>query len=157
LHIDLNKQLNFRLGAIKQVITQHEYIQDLKIRVDIVRDWITKYPSETKLDLYTDRPELIKDSIGFWDIQYKGPGPSFVPPASIDSYLWQQSTLHNPDTADDAHELYVQNSTDVVDVAELLVWMDLSYTSYYTKDWNFVLRRKSHIHRAKTIGLSRNC
>jgi hypothetical protein len=157
LYIDLNKQLSFRLGAIEQVITQHEYMQNLKIRVDVVRDWITRYPSKTKLDLYTDRPELIKDSIGFWDIQYKGPGPSFVSPAGIDLYLWKQSNLHNPNTADSTHELYVQNSTHVIDVAELLVWMDLSYTSYYTKDWNFVLRRKSHIHRAKIIGLSRNC
>jgi len=157
LYIDRNKQLTVRLGAIKKVATQHEYIQDLKIRVDVVRNWITKYPSKSRLDLYTDRPDLIKDSIGFWDIQHKGPSPAFTPLASIDSYLWQQSTSHKSDTADNTHELYVQNSTHSIDVAELLVWMDLSYTSYYTKDWNFILRRKSDMHRAKIIGLSRNC
>jgi hypothetical protein len=157
LYIDVNKQLGFRLGAIQKKVTQREYIQDLQSRVDVVRNWITKYPPKSKLELYTDRPDLIKDSIGFWDIQHKGPGPVFLPKASIDSHLWQQSNLFDSQTTDSTHELFVQNSTHVIDVAELLVWMDLSYTSYYTKDWNFVLRRKSNAHRAKLIGLSRDC
>ena len=157
LYIDASKQVSFRLGAVKKTVTQHEYIQPLKIRVDMVRKWLIQYPLGSKLEVYTDRPELIKDSLGFWDIQHKGPGSHFDPAASIDSYLWQQSNLQDSDNADVIHEFHVQNTTDVIDVAELLFWMDLSYTSFYTKDWNFVLRRKTHMHRAKMIGLSRNC
>ena len=157
LYVNSKNQLNFRIGAVKQLVTERDYMQDLGTRVDTVRNWVLKYPAKSKLDVYTDRPDLIKDSIGFWDIQHKGPGFSMNPLASIDSYLWQQSKSYSNTDSDGIHEFYVQNSNDVIDVAELLVWMDLSYTSYYTSDWRYVLRRQSGVHRAKMIGLSRNC
>lgn len=157
LYLDVNKQLFFRLGSVQKKVGHREYMQDLSSRVDVVRHWVTKYPIKSKLNLYTDRPDLVKDSIGFWDIQHKGPGYVFSPKSSIDSHLWQQANLFDSQTTDDTHELFVQNLTHTIDAAELLVWMDMSYSSYYTKDWNFVLQRKSNMHRAKLIGLSRNC
>lgn len=150
LSINKNKQISFRLGSIKKKVSEHDYLLDTEIRVDTVRNWLINQPSKPKLHVYTNKPELVKDSIDFWDIKYCGFVPGLDSPSNIDSYLRQ-----TPPAAG-CYELYVQDS-DTIDVAELLIWMDMDYTDYHTQDWHCVLRRHSDIYRRKIIGLSRSC
>ena len=151
-----NGQLNFRLGAVQQPASYHDYLSDLDYRVETVRRWVTSYPKGSRLDVYTNNPEKIVDSIGYFNINFAGSGLSLDQPVWIDSELHKLSGQHGLDTPDGHHELYVSDSSSRIDVAELLFWADMRYTAYNTKDWRFVFRRQSSEYRSKTIGLSRS-
>lgn len=147
-----NNQLNFRLGAVKKITGARDYLIPLSDRVDTLRSWMTKYPQGSRLNVYTDDPTRIVDTAKFWDIHHAGPGPKHNTLTGIDTQLYNRTKLNTTGI----HEFYVQNSTQTVDVAELLFWMDLKYTSFITQDWQYALLRPCGKHYVKTIGLSRD-
>ena len=151
ISVDDQFRASFRLGAVQtQMPYIRNYLMDLDIRVDNLREWIRLYPPGSTLNVYTDRPDLITDSVGFWNICHAGPGIRLDDPRKIDYELYKLSTSRPTGP----HEFYVQNRTGTIDVAELLFWQHLKYTGFATQDWQCVLRRPDPVFYAKEIGLS---
>jgi len=132
--VDHIGRISLRIGSVTKDTLSTENKPALAKRVSVLREWIKLYPLGTQLDVYTDHPELIKDSIGYWKINYF-------------SSTADKSTGKN-------YKFYVHNPAQVVDIAELLFWMDIAYTEYITKDSRYILRLPNNLVKTKTIGLS---
>ena len=142
-----------KLGAIKRSVSGHSYLIDPADRVATLLEWMQQHPVGSRIDVYTDYPEKIIDSIGYWSVNHVGPSLTFEKKSDIDRYLYnKESQTLNSCLA--THEFYVQDSCDKVDLSELLFWVDPRFNNLYTDDFHYCLHKKSTRHAAKFIGLS---
>jgi hypothetical protein len=128
-----NQKISFRLSSVAQHQSRNTNETHLESRVETLRQWIKLYPRGTRLDVYTQNPELIKDSIGYWDI----------------NYLTEQ-----PVDVGCNYVFYVRDCEHMLDVSELLFWMDTEYTKFVTSDGKCTLKSPGTNNQSKLIGLS---
>jgi hypothetical protein len=116
--------------------------------------WELHYGSRPKLGVYTDRPDLITDSLNRWDVEFLWPLDSsmimFSPPRLLEKYV---SRVHDKKfDLEFPHCLYIINPTPL-DLSDLYTWMDLEHTMYYDTQQRFALYRRDANHLIKTIDL----
>ena len=129
--VDHLQRLSLRIGSISKNTPKKDSDRDLSQKVQNLREWVKSNPRGTQLDVYTDRPDLITDSIGYWNIRY-------------------------PSTSNDTnYKFYVQDQNQPVDVAELLFWMDNEHTEFVSNDNKFILEKPSTYCKTKIVGLSK--
>lgn len=111
--------------------------------------WWQHYRDRPRLHVWTNWPELIKDSAGVWDWQHAG---THLPDPSIDWTMFSHSQAYRGDDGD--HDLFVQVDRPI-DLTDFLFWMDDQHTVYYHERWDFVLRRRTSRRSTQRIEVSR--
>ena len=129
----VGQRISFRLSSATRTHNKKENTEKLAARVETVRQWVKQYPRGTRLDVCTTNPDLIVDSIGFWNINY------------INN---QQETTENN------HTFYTYEPVHVLDLAELLFWMDTDYTDFSDSNNKYALRSPGANRKSKKISLS---
>jgi hypothetical protein len=150
---DPAQPIYLRLGAIKKSVTGHSYQKNLEQHIETLKCWMKQYPFGSKINVYTDCPEKVIDSSGYWSISHAGPALKFNKKSNIDVYLYK-TMIQTKEPLSETHDFYIQDSSDQVDLSELLFWVDLKFNTLYTKDFQYCLHRKSIPHTTKFIGLS---
>jgi len=119
--------------------------------------WFDQYlkNSTPKLIIYTDYPELITDHNMVWNKEIRSKSQSeYHPvfperPASIEKSIYQQYQVGGITE----HTLIIQSPVPI-DVGDLLCWMNLEYSIFHQKNWDFILCRPAAECRSTTISVS---
>ena len=129
----VDKRISFRLSSVSRTQNKKENTERLADRVETLRQWVKQYPRGTRLNVYTNNPELIVDSIEYWNINYM---------------------LEEQETNENTHKFYVYQCDQKLDLSELLFWMDTDYTEFSDSNNNYTLRSPGRNKKSKTISLS---
>jgi len=129
----VDQRISFRLSSAARTQNKKENTEQLAARVETLRQWVKQYPRGTRLDVCTTNPDLIRDSIGFWNINY------------INN--WKETTENN-------HAFYAHEQDQILDLAELLFWMDTDYTEFCDSNNKYVLKSPGTNKKSKKISLS---
>lgn len=117
--------------------------------------WELRYGSKPKIVVYTDRPELITDSLDRWTIEFRWPMDietvkMFRPPRLLEKYV---SRTHDRNLDfDSPHCLYIVEPVGI-DLSNLYTCMDLDHTMYYDRQHRFAVYRRDKNFSIKTIDL----
>lgn len=117
-----------------------------------LQQWQQKYPVP-QLEIYTDWPELICDNAKVWDYQVVGDIKSLSHHIFLPGHLERLAKNEHDSNTTRSHVLYVKNPRPI-DLSELLIWVDLDYTTYIEQDWDFVLYRRDHTYNSRIISIS---
>lgn len=129
-------KLEFAFREIDLYKRHHDAKED---RMEQYLAWYIKYKDNRKIGIYTDHPEKIKNTYDFWEPEILGrsTGPLIAGlPASLDIITMKTSWPEHLD-----HILYI-NSSDQIDLGQLLIWLDLEHGQFADFDWRFSLVRK---------------
>jgi hypothetical protein len=129
----VDKRISFRLSSVSRTQNKKENTERLADRVETLRQWVKQYPRGTRLNVYTNNPELIVDSIEYWNINYM---------------------LEEQETNENTHKFYVYQCDQKLDLSELLFWMDTDYTEFSDPNNNYTLVSPGANEKSKTINLS---
>jgi hypothetical protein len=113
-------------------------------------EWFQKYKNNRRIGIYTDYPEKIINTYSFWQPEILGPSTGAVlpeRPASLDAIT---KKTRWPDHLD--HILYV-NTSDQLDLGQLLIWLDLTHGQFADFDWRFSLVRRGAEHVTRFISV----
>ena len=119
-----------------------------------MHEWESQYGARPKLGVYTNRPELITDSLNRWNIEFLWPlqqsSASILPPNILEKYV---SRVHDQNLdLEFPHCLYILDPL-TLDLSDLYTWMDLKHTMYYDIQQRFALYRRDTTHLIKTVDL----
>jgi hypothetical protein len=124
---------------------------DLKL-LDNLKRWQTNNP-RPQLEIYTNWPELISDSLGVWDCHIVGPIPQVSSPDFKPGHLERLAKM-NAENNKAKHILYVRNPRPI-DLSEFLVWIDTEHTAFIEMNWDFLLYQTTPGYQSKMISFSR--
>lgn len=120
--------------------------------LDSLRSWQSNN-NRPRLEIYTDWPELIRDSLGVWDYQVVGDIRSLSHHLFLPGHLEKLAKNEHGSAETRTHVLYVKNPREI-DLSEFLIWVDLKHSTFIDQDWDFVLYRRSSDYVTKIIGIS---
>lgn len=106
-----------------------------------------------QLEIYTDWPELIVDSLGVWNYQVVGDIKHLSHHIFHPGHLERLAKNEHGSTNPRPHVLYVKNPR-TIDLSELLIWVDLKHTTFIEQNWDFLLYSKGPNYNSKMIGVS---
>ena len=129
----VDNRISFRLSSAARTHNKKENTEKLAARVETLRQWVKQYPRGTRLDVCTTNPELIIDSIGYWNINFVS--------------TEQKITQNN-------HVFYLYQQDQRLDLSELLFWMDKDYTKFADSNNKYALISPDVNKKSKTISLS---
>jgi hypothetical protein len=109
-------------------------------------EWKKIYKNPT-LKIYTNWPELIKDSQNIWHIEHSG--PSLKINTLSNAYVEKFSRQFYADKVTE-HCLIV-NDPVKLDVSSFLCFADLTHTNYIDNDWKFLFFRPGSIEYKNTF------
>jgi len=113
--------------------------------------WWDQYHNNRSLSVYTNWPDLIKNSGNFWEYQIVGPSP--VVADERPAYCEQSAVkYHITPTLSSDHVLWIL-SPRKIDLGDLLFWIDTAHSTYIGKDFDFVLYRRQPEYLSTFIGL----
>lgn len=116
-----------------------------------LRQWQTDNPSP-QLQIYTNWPELIVDSLGIWNYHVVGNIPQLNSPDFKPGHLERLAKM-NSEKNTAKHILYVRNPR-VIDLSEFLVWLDTKHTAFIDQNWDFLLYQTTPEYQLKMISFS---
>lgn len=111
--------------------------------LDNFRKWYEIYNTKPTLYVYTDWPELIKDSAKFWDIQIAGPSKYKYNNFHLGHLEFSLREENSNPTHISNHVLYVTDQI-FIDVSDLLAWVDLEHSAWIDQKLQFVLFRDNN-------------
>lgn len=119
-----------------------------------MHQWELKYGLRPDLVVYTNRQELITDSLNRWNITFCWPMDSIIdicfPPKALEKYI---SRVHDRKfDSNFSHCLYVATPTPI-DLSSLYTCMDLDHTMYYDHQERYAIYRRDITHRVKQINI----
>jgi hypothetical protein len=114
-----------------------------------LRTWQAKN-NQPNLEIYTDWPELISDSVSMWNYQISGSFSQLGHKMLYPGHLEKLAKNEHESTETRKYVLYVKNPVKI-DLSEFLLWIDLNHTTFVDQDWNFVLYRRDSCYNLKTI------
>jgi hypothetical protein len=106
-----------------------------------------------RLEIYTDWPELILDSLGVWDYQVVGDITSKSHHIFLPGHLEKLAKNEHESAETRPYTLYVKNPR-AIDLSEFLIWVDLKHTTFIEQDWDFVLYRRAADYKSRIISFS---
>jgi len=103
-----------------------------------------------RIGIYTNWPNHIIDTQKFWNFEILGASPwvDSARPAMLDNYSQNTKFSSGID-----HVLYV-NDPMIIDLSQLLFWMDLKHNQYADTQWRFSLSRQSDFIKTKFISVT---
>jgi hypothetical protein len=124
-----------------------EYLQDFV-------EWQKLNGKRPTLKIYTDWPEQISNDFNAWNIEFAGPTVLYKEKirtyGTLELFLYNRNNNNN---TTNEHELFVL-SPNVVDVADLLFWVNNKYTAFVEKNLDFVLFKKQPTYLTTQINVS---
>lgn len=116
---------------------------------DNLMQWRQKYPQKPKIKIHTNWPHQIHNFSNFWDIVEIVPSQPILDDiqglggrvGALEGYA-VENYQRSDQTVD--HVLYVIDPRPI-ELADLLVWMDLTHNVFVESEWKFLLYRKSHL------------
>lgn len=118
---------------------QHSHESTTFELLNNLREWQAYHCSCTRLEIYTDWPELIVDSLGIWDKHIVGTISQFKNLLFNPSHL-ERLAQNNQEKSAAIYILYV-NEPRPIDLSEFLVWLDIKHTAFIDANWDFLLYR----------------
>lgn len=113
-----------------------------------LQQWKIRYP-RPQLEIYTDWPELITDSLGLWDYRIAGDIAHVANQLFLPGHLERLARNHYG-AENKEHVLYVRNPR-AIDLSEFLIWVDLEHTTFIEQDWDFLLYRPDSTYKSRMI------
>lgn len=117
-----------------------------------LQQWQTTYPNP-QLEIYTDWPELISDSLHMWNYRIVGNISQFAHQLYNPGHLERLAMTEHEESNGRTHVLYIKNPRPI-DLSEFLIWVDLDHTTFIDCDWNFVLYQHDTLYKARMISFS---
>jgi hypothetical protein len=152
------KQINNRTclllhGIIDEELEGYQNSQESTDLVTLTKlqQWKISYP-RPQLEIYTDWPELISDSLAVWDYRIAGNISHLATQLFLPGHLERLARNHYG-AENKQHVLYVKHPRNI-DLSEFLIWVDLDHTTFIDQDWDFVLYRPDSNYTSKMIGFS---
>lgn len=141
-------------GIIDEELEGHQNSQELEKLplLDNLRSWQSTH-SQPQLDIYTDWPELISDSLGVWNYRIAGTIKQFAHQLYKPGHLERLARVEHEQKTTQAHVLYVREPR-AIDLTEFLVWLDMDHTTFIEKNWNFLLYRNGADYKSTMISFS---
>lgn len=116
-------------------------------------DWRNKYGRRPTLKIYTNWPELVSNTYDAWKIQIVGDVNEIKQTIYHSAHLEKHvRTLHDQSNNEDHTLLIVEPR--VIDVAELLFWVNCKHTAFIASDWSFALYRRDLNYSNTFVNLS---
>lgn len=116
-----------------------------------LKQWQADNP-KPQLEIYTDWPELISDSLGLWDCRIAGTISQFRHLLFNPAHL-ERLARDNPTATTATHILYVKNPR-AIDLSEFLVWLDTEHTAFIDQNWDFLLYQPAEKYQSRIISFS---
>lgn len=117
-------------------------IGDRKSAIQDFVSWRDSQPPSPRLVVYTNWPDSITDSSGFWDLEILGPTPDDF---DMDSFHRSLTNAHG-------HVLIVKSPRSI-DVGQLLIWMDNIHTVWVDRRGDVLLMKASDQIQQQIIGI----
>jgi hypothetical protein len=117
-----------------------------------LQQWQTEYP-RPQLEIYTDYPELISDSMDVWNYRVVGNMSQFSHQLYNPGHLERLASTEHEELNNRTHVLYIKQPRPI-DLSEFLIWVDLDYTTFVNQDWGFVLYRRGTNYKTRMISFS---
>jgi hypothetical protein len=124
------------------------------IYLEQFKSWQQSYGPRPTLHVYTDWPELIIDSENVWTICHQGNSTITKTDDFKLGYLELElfNQIENPVHGSD-HVLYITEPR-LIDVSDLLCWVDLTYSAYISCHGQFALFRPDNNYVSTLIDIS---
>ena len=113
---------------------------------------LSKIGRGKKIKVWADSPDQVYDSSLVFDLEYQGPSPVFEKPAEISTLVYHNCMFDPEETRDDCRIYLTQGVT--LDLAELLLWLDLEHNIYIDRHFRFAFMLDSRKNSQKTISAS---
>jgi hypothetical protein len=151
-----------RPSEIDLVFINHNFYQKNQIQiltdyVDNYQRWQSRYKNQNNkfnIGIFTDWPDQIFNTDNFWNVTILGPSKvlksRIVNPANFEKIAWDE---HYNKSVDIDHVLWINHSRKI-DLAELLFWTNLNYTTYIDQYWEFILYRRDQAYRSQYVSVS---
>lgn len=153
------KQINdhtrlFLHGIIDEELEGDQNSQELEQLplLDNLRQWQSNY-QQPQLDIYTDWPELISDSLGVWNYRVVGNIAQFAHQLYKPGHLERLARVEHEQKTTRGHILYIREPR-AIDLTEFLVWVDVEHTTFIDKNWDFLLYRNGLEYKSTMISFS---
>lgn len=119
-------------------------------------NWKKANPGRPKLKIYTNYPKSIKDINGVWDYEIVGDTGNFE--QDLDARPgWLERLPRDYHVSEKAHGsdyvLWLLRDR-IIDLGDLLPWMDNQFTSYVSNNWDFVMYRPDEMFSTTFIDVS---
>lgn len=109
--------------------------------------------TKPKLYVYTDWPELIVDSLHFWDVEIAGPRQYTHTTLHLGHLEFSLREQNSSPAHNDNHVLYV--NTDIqIDISDLITWVDLKHTAWIDQQLQFILFRHNNPYKMMFVSKS---
>lgn len=116
--------------------------------------WRRTYGRPVPLAIYTQWPELIRNQHRMWDVEIVGTTEGML----IDERRgYAERTVlqyHACPVHEQKHVLWVVEPR-MIDLVDLLCWMDMTHSTYIGQDWDFLLYRQQPEYKNTFIQVSR--
>jgi hypothetical protein len=106
-----------------------------------------------QLEIYTDWPELISDSLEIWNYQVVGDITSKSHHLFHPGHLERLAKNEHESAETRPYALYVKNPRQI-DLSEFLIWVDLKHTTFIEHNWDFILYQRARNYNSKMISFS---
>jgi len=118
--------------------------------------WRRRYGPRPALKIYTNWPDLVRDSQSFWHWQIIGASQDFIDnllPGKPGSMHW---ALHNHihGTVERDHTMWIVKD-DPIDLSDLVCWMDLEHTAFVDSEFRFAVYRPDTEYSTRTVDITR--
>lgn len=117
-------------------------------------NWSQRYGTQPVLNVYTDRPDLVKNTGNFWKINYAGPIPFpthvITKPGHLENHIRQ--FVENNNSLNE-HSLFILYPV-AIDAGEFAFWITLNHTTFLDTDYQFALYRKDSEFSTTLVTLS---
>lgn len=144
----------FLHGIIDDTLEGYQNSQEM-IELDLLtnlRNWQANN-TQPQLEIYTDWPDLISDSVGAWNYRVVGGFESLSQKIFHPGHLERLAKIEHESSETRKHVLYVKNPVKI-DLSEFLIWIDENHTTFADQDWNFILYQRATGYNLKMISLS---
>lgn len=126
-----------------------DYAQVGEVKLQEYKDWRNRYGVSPTIHVYTDTPECVVNTV--WNVVNAGPLPDrehLYLPGNLEEIVLGQKIKHD-------HAVYIAG-TRTVNLDELLPWVNLEYTTYIDKNWDFILHRHDQAQKSKFISVTQD-
>jgi hypothetical protein len=116
--------------------------------------WRSRYQGAVPLAIYTQWPELIRNSQRAWHPEIVGTSEGMLIDHRMAYAERTVSRYHCEPLHDQQHVLWVTQPR-AIDLVDLLAWMDTTHSTYIADDWSFILYRQQSQYLNTFIRISR--
>jgi hypothetical protein len=130
--------------------TQHTIDLQREIEIEIWNaflEWQRTYSHKPKICVVTQKPDLISDHHGVWDIEIK------TPESDSESLHLLANREHNNNSSTASHTLWYRGNSHI-DLSDLLFWLDMKHSVYQDINSEFLLYRKDQQFVTRDIAVS---